>query len=55
LVGRGPGVGLHHLGIVEQLRGRWGQAERWYRRSLTITEELGIRPEMAMTYGQLRP
>jgi hypothetical protein len=29
------------------------QAEDWYHRSLTIKEELGNRPGMASSYGQL--
>jgi hypothetical protein len=30
-----------------------GQAEDWYRQSLTIRQELGNRPGMATSFGQL--
>ncbi len=43
----------HHLGIVARDRGRLDDAEDWYRRSLTINEELRNRPGIAMSYGQL--
>ena len=41
------------LGITAQDRGRLDEAEDWYRKALTITEELGNRPGMAGTYHQL--
>ena len=43
----------HQLGITAQDRGRLDEAEDWYRKSLTIKEELGNRPGMATTYHQL--
>ena len=43
----------HQLGMVAQDRGRLDEAEDWYRKSLTIKEELGSRPGMASTYHQL--
>ena len=43
----------HMLGYVAQEHGRLDDAENWYRRSLTISEELGNRPNMAGTYHQL--
>ena len=43
----------HQLGITAQDRGRLDEADDWYRKALTIFEELGDRPAMANTYGQL--
>ena len=43
----------HQLGITAQARGRLDEAEDWYRKALTIEEELGNRPGMAITYAQL--
>jgi tetratricopeptide (TPR) repeat protein len=43
----------HQLGRNAQNRGRLNEAEDWYRKSLAISEELGIRPGMATTYAQL--
>ena len=43
----------HQLGMTAQDRGRLDEAEDWYRKSLTIKEELGDRPGMAITYHQL--
>ncbi|MBA9002371.1 tetratricopeptide repeat protein [Thermomonospora cellulosilytica] len=43
----------HQLGMVAQDWGDWDEAEEWYRRSLTIKEELGDRPGMATSYHQL--
>ncbi|MGH3940602.1 MAG: tetratricopeptide repeat protein [Pseudonocardiaceae bacterium] len=43
----------HNLGMVAQDRGRLEDAERRYRQSLTIEEELGNRPGMATSFGQL--
>jgi tetratricopeptide (TPR) repeat protein len=43
----------HQLGSIAQDRGNWDEAERWYRQSLTIKEELGNRPGMASSYHQL--
>ena len=43
----------HQLGMTAQDRGRLDEAEDWYRKSLTIKEELGDRPGMALTYAQL--
>jgi tetratricopeptide (TPR) repeat protein len=46
-------VAYHHLGVVAQERGRLEEAEQWYRRSLTISEDRGDLSGMATTYGQL--
>ena len=43
----------HQLGMTAQDRGRLDEAEDWYRKALTINEELGDRPGMAGTYHQL--
>ena len=43
----------HQLGMTAQDRGRLEEAGDWYRKSLTIEEDLGDRPSMAGTYGQL--
>ncbi|MGW1966625.1 TIR domain-containing protein, partial [Streptomyces sp. NPDC001935] len=43
----------HQLGIIAQLRGDYGQAEKRYRASLTIMEELGDRANIAASYHQL--
>ena len=43
----------HQLGIIAQERGRWDEAEQWYRKSLTIEEELGNRSGAASAYHQL--
>ena len=43
----------HQLGVVAQGRGRLDEAEDWYRKALTIKEELGNRPGTATTYHQL--
>jgi hypothetical protein len=39
--------------VTAQLRGRLDEAEDWYSQSLTIKEDLGNRPYMAITYAQL--
>jgi tetratricopeptide (TPR) repeat protein len=43
----------HQLGTTAQRRGRLDEAEDWYRKSLTIEEDLGDRPGMARTYHNL--
>jgi tetratricopeptide (TPR) repeat protein len=43
----------HQLGITAQDRGRRGEADDWYRKSLTVHEELGNRLHVAATYFQL--
>jgi tetratricopeptide (TPR) repeat protein len=43
----------HQVGRVAQARGDLDAAEEWYGRSLAICEQLGDRPNMAMTYHQL--
>ena len=43
----------HQLGMTAQDRGRLDEADDWYRKALTIDEELGDRPGMASTYHQL--
>ena len=43
----------HQLGIVAWLRGRLDDAEGWYQKSLTITEDLGDQPGIANSYHQL--
>ena len=46
-----------HLPSARQMAsptgGRLEEAENWYRKSLAISEELGDRPGMAITYHQL--
>jgi hypothetical protein len=39
--------------MVAQQRGHLDDAQNWYRKSLTIKEELGNRPGMALSFGQL--
>ncbi|WP_324796954.1 tetratricopeptide repeat protein [Streptomyces cyaneofuscatus] len=46
-------VGYHQLGMVAQERGRLGEAEDWYRKSLSIEEEFRNGPGMATGYHQL--
>ncbi|MBI2901199.1 MAG: tetratricopeptide repeat protein, partial [Planctomycetes bacterium] len=41
------------LGILAQERGRYDEAEAWYKKSLEIKESLGDRSGMGNTYGQL--
>jgi tetratricopeptide (TPR) repeat protein len=41
------------LGTVAQQRGRLDDAERWYRKSLAIFEELGDRQALAVAYHRL--
>jgi tetratricopeptide (TPR) repeat protein len=43
----------HQLGRIAEDRGQLDEADDWYRKSLTIKEELGDRPGLALTYGQL--
>jgi len=43
----------HVLGMTAQNRGQLDEAEDWYRKSLTIFEELGDRPHLALVYAQL--
>jgi tetratricopeptide (TPR) repeat protein len=43
----------HQLGMAAGVRGQLDEAEDWYRKSLTINEELRNRPGMALTYHQL--
>jgi tetratricopeptide (TPR) repeat protein len=43
----------HQLGTVASDRGRLDEAEQWYRKSLTIYEELQDRPAMSTCYHQL--
>jgi tetratricopeptide (TPR) repeat protein len=42
----------HQLGITAQERGQLDEAEDWYRKALSIDEELGNRPSKALTYAQ---
>ncbi|WP_371653313.1 MULTISPECIES: tetratricopeptide repeat protein [unclassified Streptomyces] len=46
-------IGYHQLGLLAQYRGQLGEAEEWYRKSLTIKEELGERSGMALSYHGL--
>ena len=46
-------VMYHLLGMTAQHRGRLDEAEDWYRKALTIFEELDNRPRMAAVYHQL--
>ncbi|HEV3290257.1 MAG TPA: tetratricopeptide repeat protein, partial [Streptosporangiaceae bacterium] len=50
---RNISVLYHQLGMAAQDRGRLDEADDWYRKALTIEEELGNRPRMAITYHQL--
>jgi len=50
--GRFTGV-YHRLGDLAQARGRWDDAEKWYRASLAIEDELGDRNGMAWSYRDL--
>ena len=43
----------HQLGNAALTRGLLDEAEDWYRKALTIFEELGDRSRMALTYAQL--
>ena len=43
----------HQLGSVDQERGDYDEALKWYRKSLAILEELGNRAGMASSYGQI--
>jgi len=43
----------HELGLTARDGGRLDEAEDWYRKSLTIKEQLGYRRGMALTYAQL--
>ncbi len=45
-------VVYHQLGLTAHARGRLDEADEWYRKALTIFEELGNRPDIAMSYGQ---
>ncbi|MCW2912968.1 MAG: Tetratricopeptide 2 repeat protein [Actinomycetia bacterium] len=49
---RGQAVGFHELGLIAGLRGEYEQALDWYRKSLTIYEELGDRAGLAGGYHQ---
>ena len=46
-------ISYHQLGMTAQNRGRLDEADDWYRKSLTIEEDLGDRPHMAISYHQL--
>ncbi len=47
-------AGLYHqLGMTAQQRGQLDDADGWYRKSLTIKEELRDQPGIASTYHQL--
>jgi tetratricopeptide (TPR) repeat protein len=43
----------HQLGVVAQRRGALDEAEAWYRRALTLEEQLGGQPDVATSYHQL--
>jgi tetratricopeptide (TPR) repeat protein len=43
----------HQLGMTAQDGGRLEEAEDWYRKAISIFEELGDRPGMARVYHQL--
>ncbi len=43
----------HRLGVTFQVNGRLDEAEDWFRKALTIEEELGNRPHIASTYYEL--
>src|SRR5260370_4822434 len=46
-------VAWHQLGVVAQKQEEWGEAERYYRESLAIEEQLGNAAGAAMTCNQL--
>jgi tetratricopeptide (TPR) repeat protein len=46
-------AGYHGLGMVAQERRAFAEAERWYLKSLAITEKLGVEHPAASTYHQL--
>ena len=53
-VTRGNIGGIYrNLGDTAQVRGRPGEAEEWYRKSLPLIEELGVRSWMAKGYHAL--
>jgi tetratricopeptide (TPR) repeat protein len=43
----------HQLGMTAEARGRLDEADDWYRRSIRIREELGLRDLLATDYHQL--
>ena len=47
------GTIFHQLGVIAEDCGRLQEADNWYRRSLTINEELSDRPGIAADYNQL--
>ncbi|MEU4472417.1 tetratricopeptide repeat protein, partial [Micromonospora sp. NPDC023888] len=49
----GVAASYHQLGILAQDRGDYAEAERRYRQSLAISEELGNRAGVAASYHQL--
>jgi tetratricopeptide (TPR) repeat protein len=46
-------VVFHQLGMIAQDRGRLGEADDWYHKSLTLDEALGDRHGVAISYHQL--
>ena len=50
---RNIAVLYHQLGMTARDRGRLDEADDWYRKALTINEELSNRPGLAITYHQL--
>jgi len=44
---------LHQLAMLAQARGDYGEAERLYRESLEIAEQLGDKAGVAITLAQL--
>ena len=50
---RSISVLYHQLGNTAHVRGRLEEADDWYRKSLTIREELGDRPGIAGSFHQL--
>lgn len=44
---------MHQLGLISEGRGNYGQAVSWYQKALSVSEELGNLPGMAVSYHQL--
>ncbi|MEO3807594.1 tetratricopeptide repeat protein [Sphaerisporangium sp. B11E5] len=50
---REQAAGFHQLGLIAQRWGEYDRALEWYRKSLTIKEDLGNRAGMAASYHHL--
>ena len=47
------GIASHQLGRVAEERGRWDEAEKWFRKALAIEEEIGSRQHILGAYQEL--